>query len=198
MGGADGALLLLGVKLGVTEGGSVFIVGALVGEFVGTFVGAFVGEFVGTFVGTFVGGFVGVFVGEFDGEVVGAFVGGFDGALVGLFVGVRLGAGVGDVVFNAIVELFVGALVNKATVGAVVLNCATAASIADAKARRRARLVFIFVCLNKSSKMRLHRCHTPLEITLSSQNLCTCWSLQRGYAFVPFSVGGCGEIKSHF
>ena len=181
MGGADGALLLLGVKLGVTEGVSVFIVGALVGEFVGTFVGAFVGEFVGTFVGTFVGGFVGVFVGEFDGEVVGAFVGGFDGARVGLFVGVRLGAGVGDVVFNAIVELFVGALVNKATVGAVVLNCATAASIADAKARRRARLVFIFVCLNKSSKMRLHRCHTPLEIKLSSQNLCTCWSLQRGY-----------------
>ena len=146
VGGADGALLLLGVKLGVTEGGSVFIVGALVGEFVGTFVGAFVGEFVGTFVGAFVG------------EVVGAFVGGFDGALVGLFVGVRLGAGVGDVVFNAIVELFVGALVNKATVGAVVLNCATAASIADAKARRRARLVFIFVCFNKSSKMRLHRC----------------------------------------
>ena len=194
MGGADGALLLLGVKLGVTEGGSVFIVGALVGEFVGTFVGAFVGEFVGTFVGAFVG----EFVGEFDGEVVGAFVGRFDGALVGLFVGVRLGAGVGDVVFNAIVELFVGALVNKATVGAVVLNCATAASIADAKARRRARLVFIFVCLNKSSKMRLHRCHTPQEITLSSQDLCTCWSLQRGYAFVPFSVGGCGEIKSHF
>lgn len=177
VGGADGALLLLGVKLGVTEGGSVFIVGALVGEFVGTFVGAFVGTFVGAFVGTFVGAFVGVFVGEFDGDLVGAFVGGFDGARVGLFVGdllgVRRGAEVGDVVFNAIVGLFVGALVNKAAVGAVVLNCATAASIADAKTRIRARLVFIF-CLNKSSKMRLHRCHTPREIALSSQNLCNC------------------------
>ena len=61
-------------------------------------------------------------VGFIDGDLVGGIVGGF----VGVFVG-----------------RFVGGSVNKAAVGVVVFSCATAVLIA-AKARRKARLVFIF------------------------------------------------------
>jgi hypothetical protein len=79
---------------------------------------------------------LGVKLGAKDGDVVFFFiVGEREGKFVGEIVGDFVGGFVGR---------FVGGLVNKAAVGAVVFSCATAVSIA-AKARRKARLMFIFV-----------------------------------------------------
>lgn len=125
VGEADGALLVLGDKVGVVEGR---LVGKIEGVFVGSpdgetdVDGASDGESVGVLDGVSDGALVGEFDGVLDGEFDGNLLGEIDGDFDGNLLGVRLDTTEEEVVFGVIAGFTVGRFADKATVGAVVLN----------------------------------------------------------------------------